>query len=141
MRVQMITASTRRHILSEKYLSDEMMTKSKSDTPLGVKVLAGGAGVIGGLMVVMSMGVMWSAFSLELLRGFEILGGLIIVVGLFYIVYAVGLWNTENWGWWMGMIMSGISILASFTAPFMIVYSLAVMVYLYSVREFFEITF
>jgi len=117
------------------------MTKSKSDTPLGVKVLAGGAGVIGGLMVVMSMGVMWSAFSLELLRGFEILGGLIIVVGLFYIVYAVGLWNTENWGWWMGMIMSGISILASFTAPFMIVYSLAVMVYLYSVRELFEITF
>jgi len=29
------------------------------------------------------------------------------VVGLFYIVYDVGLWTTESWGWWTGMILQG----------------------------------
>jgi len=134
MKVQTITASTRRHILSEKYLSDEMMTKSKSDTPLGVKVLAGLAGLAGVAMVSMSMGLI-SGFA------FQSLGGLVVVLGLFYIAYAVGLWTTESWAWWIGMITNGISILSAFRSPIIVVICLAMMVYLYSVRDIFEIPF
>ena len=106
-------------------------------------VLAGLALATGGLMIVMSMGLgaMWSAFTSEMLSGFEVIGGLVVVLGLLYIVYGVGLWNTENWGWWMGMITNGIAVLSSFNAPIMAVFSLAVIIYLYSVRELFEITF
>ena len=77
----------------------------------------------------------------EMLSGFEFLGGLIVVVGLFYIVYSVGLWTTESWGWWTGMITNGIAVLSSFSAPAFLAISLAVMAYLHSVRELFEITF
>ena len=71
----------------------------------------------------------------EMLSGFEFLGGLIVVVGLFYIVYSVGLWTTESWGWWTGMITNGIDVLNSFRDPVFLAVSLAVMAYLYSVRE------
>jgi len=89
-------------------------------------------------MVLMSMGVLFS-FS-EVLSGFEAMGGLVVVVGLFYIVYGVGLWSTESWGWWIGMITNGIAVLSSFNAPVFLVASLVMMVYLHSVRELFEIT-
>jgi len=104
-----------------------------------VKVLAGLAGLTGGVLVLMSMGALFT-FS-ELLSGFEYLGGLIVVVGLFYIAYGVGLWTTESWGWWIGMIMNGIGFLSSIRSPIFMVISLVVMVYLYSVRELFEIPF
>ena len=113
--------------------------RSESERPLGVKVLTGLAWVTGGVMVLMSMGLLFT-FS-EVLSGFEFLGGLIVVVGLFYIVYGVGLWNMESWGWWIGMILQGIAVLSSFRAPVFLAVSLAVMVYMYSVRELFEITF
>ena len=113
--------------------------RRSEERPLGVKLLAGLAWVTGGVMVLMSMGILFS-FS-DVLSGFESMGGLVVVVGLFYIVYGVGLWTTESWGWWIGMITNGISVLSSFTAPIFLVISLAVMGYLYSVRELFEITF
>ena len=121
------------------YLLKMSKRRSESERPLGVKVLAGLAWVTGGAMVVMSMGILFS-FS-EVLSGFEFLGGLIVVVGLLYIAYGVGLWTTESWGWWTGMITNGIAVLSSFTAPVFLVVSLAVMAYLYSMRELFEITF
>ena len=118
----------------------KMSRRGRSEErPLGVKLLAGLAWVTGGVMVLMSMGILFS-FS-DVLSGFESMGGLVVVVGLFYIVYGVGLWTTESWGWWIGMIMNGISVLSSFTAPIFLVISLVVMGYLYSVRELFEITF
>ena len=43
--------------------------------------------------------------------------------------------------WWIGMITNGIAVLTSFNAPVFQVTSLAVMVYLYSIRDLFEITF
>ena len=112
------------------------MTKnSKLDTPLGVKVLAGLAGLAGVAMVSMSMGLI-SGF------GFQSLGGLVVVLGLFYIAYAVGLWTAENWAWWIGMITNGISILSSFRSPIIVpVICLSMMVYLHSVRDIFEIPF
>jgi len=114
------------------------MSKRRSDElSLGVKVLAGLAWVTGGVMVLMSMGILFT-FS-EVLSGFEAMGGLVVVVGLFYIVYGVGLWSTESWGWWIGMITNGIAVLSSFTAPVFLVASLAVMAYLYSVRAIFAI--
>ena len=113
--------------------------RSEPERPLGVKLLAVLAWLTGGVMVLMSMGAPFT-FS-GMLSGFEFLGGLIVVVGLFYIVYGVGLWATESWGWWIGMIMQGIAVLSSFNAPLFLAISLAVMVYLYSVRELFEITF
>jgi len=116
------------------------MSKRRSDErPLGVKVLAILAGVTGVAMVLMSMGML-SSFS-ETLSGFEALGGLIVVVGLFYIAYAVGLWSTESWGWWIGMITNGFAVLSSLKAPVFMVVSLVMMAYLYSVRELFEIQF
>ena len=118
----------------------KMSRRGRSEErPLGVKLLAGLAWVTGGVMVLMSMGILFS-FS-DVLSGFESMGGLVVVVGLFYIVYGVGLWTTESWGWWIGMITNGIAVLSSFTAPIFLVISLAVMGYLYSVRELFEITF
>ena len=117
------------------------MTRSgkSEERPLGVKMLAGLAWLTGGFMVLTSMGILFS-FS-EALSGFEPLGGLIVVMGLFYIAYGVGLWTTESWGWWIGMILQGIAVLSSFSAPVFQVTSLAVMAYLYSVRDLFEITF
>ena len=115
-----------------------MVRTSEPERPLGVKVLAGLAGLTGGGMVLMSIEGLAKG---QLLSGFDSLGGLIVVVGLFYIVYGVGLWSTESWGWWTGMITNGISFLSSFNAPVFMVISLAVMVYLYSIRELFEITF
>ncbi len=118
----------------------KMSRRGRSEErPLGVKLLAGLAWVTGGVMVLMSMGILFS-FS-DVLSGFESMGGLVVVVGLFYILYGVFLWTTESWGWWIGMIMNGIAVLSSFTAPIFLVISLAVMGYLYSVRELFEITF
>ena len=89
--------------------------------------------------MLMSMGFLFS-FS-AMLSGFDFLGGLIVVMGLFYIAYGVGLWHTESWGWWTGMITNGIAVLTSFNAPVFMVISLAVMAYLYSIRDLFEITF
>ena len=43
--------------------------------------------------------------------------------------------------WWIGMITNGIFVLSSFTAPVFQVTSLAMMAYLYSIRDLFEITF
>ena len=118
----------------------KMSRRGRSEErPLGVKLLAGLAWVTGGVMVLMSMGILFS-FS-DVLSGFESMGGLVVVVGLFYILYGVFLWTTESWGWWIGMIMNGIAVLSSFTAPIFLVISLVVMGYLYSVRELFEITF
>jgi hypothetical protein len=37
-----------------------------------------------------------------MLSGFGFLSGLVVVVGLFYIAYGFGLWETESWGWWIG---------------------------------------
>ena len=111
--------------------------KSAGPPPLGVKVLAILAGVTGVAMVAMSMGALFS----ETLSGFEALGGLIVVVGLFYIAYAVGLWTTESWGWWIGMITNGFAVLSSLKSPVFMGVSLVVMVYLYSLRELFEIQF
>ena len=116
-------------------------SKKSEERPLGVEILAVGACLIGGLMVLMSMGMNWSAFASVMLSGFESMGGLVVVVGLLYIVSGVGLWSTESWGWWTGMIMNGIAVLSSFSAPVFMVISLAVMVYLYSIRDLFEITF
>jgi len=77
-------------------------------------------------MVLMNMETRFS-FS-EMLSGFEFLGGLIVVVGLFYIVYGVGLWTTESWSWWIGVILQGIAVLSSFRAPVFLAFSLAVRV-------------
>ena len=115
-----------------------MVRRSEPERPLGVKVLAGLAGLTGGGMVLMSMGVLAKG---QLLSGFDFLGGLIVVVGLLYIVYGVGLWATESWGWWMSVIMNGFAVLSSLKSPVFMVVSLAVMAYLYSVRALFEITF
>jgi len=115
-----------------------MVRTSEPERPLGVKVLTGLAGLTGGGMVLMSMEGLAKG---QLLSGFDFLGGLIVVVGLFYIVYGVGLWTMESWGWWMGVITNGFAVLSSFKAPVFMAISLAVMVYLYSVRELFEITF
>ena len=117
--------------------------KVKSDVaPLGVKVLAGLAGLVGMSMVLISTG-MEHIPQVDLVLGgaSSSWGGLIVLLGLFYIAYGVGLWHTENWGWWAGMITNGIAVLTSFSAPVFMVISLAVMAYLYSVRELFEITF
>ena len=65
-----------------------MSKRRRSERPLGVKLLAVLAWVTGGVMVLMSMGAMFT-FS-EMLSGFEAMGGLVVAVGLFYIVYGVG---------------------------------------------------
>ncbi len=110
------------------------------ERPLGVKVLAVLALLTGGVMVLMSMGMAIPQVDMILGGASRSWGGLIVLLGLFYIVYGVGLWTTESWGWWAGMITNGIAVLTSFSAPVFMVISLAVMVYLYSVRELFEIT-
>jgi len=75
-------------------------------------MLAGLAWLTRGVMVLMSMGTLFT--SGEMLSGFEFLEALIVVVGLFYIVYGVGLWTTESWGWWTGRILQGTAVLSSY---------------------------
>ena len=117
-------------------------SKKSEERPLGVKVLAGFAGLAGMSMVVMSTGMEHIPQDDMILGGASSAwGGLIVLLGLFYIAYGVGLWHTENWGWWAGMITNGIAVLSSFNSPVFMVISLAVMVYLYSIRDLFEITF
>jgi len=70
--------------------------RSEPELPPGVKVLTGLAWLTGGVKVLMSKGGLFT--FIEMLSCFGFLGGLIVVVGLFYIVYGVGLRITESWG-------------------------------------------
>jgi uncharacterized membrane protein (DUF2068 family) len=41
----------------------------------------------------------------------EAKGGLLVVLAVLYLVFAVGAWRMRNWAWWAGLLASVLSIL------------------------------
>jgi len=41
----------------------------------------------------------------------EAKGGILAVLALMYLVFAVGAWRMRNWAWWVGLLASALSIL------------------------------
>lgn len=122
------------------------MTRKKSDPeplPLGVKILAVSAWLIGALLVLLSAGALAVLSDVEGMIPFAFLGGLAAVAGVFYIAYGLGLWYTESWGWWIGAILNGLGIVGCLLAEsyFGLVINAVILAYLYQQRELFEITF
>jgi len=41
----------------------------------------------------------------------EAKGAVLVVLALLYLVFAVGAWRMRNWAWWVGLLVSALSIL------------------------------
>jgi len=111
--------------------------------PLGVKILSAVAAITA-LLLILSVTVMASVFGLNgFIASMLDLGGavLVLLLGVFYFAYAVGLWKLEPWAWWLAVITnlgSMLTALMSRTAAVAVI-SLVILVYLFVKRDLFAV--
>ncbi len=83
-----------------------------ADRPLGVTILAV-LQIIGGLLVLFGGAALMAVGTYLLGPLGALIGGVLLILGLFELVVGWGLWNMRPWAWLIAMILNIISIILS----------------------------
>jgi len=57
-----------------------------------------------------------SSFGSLLAGAVAVIGGIVLLFGLLYIVFAIGAWKLKGWAWWLGLIGSVLFILGGISS-------------------------
>lgn len=89
------------------------MNATTSQRPLGITILAALA-ILGGISLILGglgfMGIGFVSSSAEVSAINWVGGGTSLVLGLFQLVFGIGLWRLQPWAWMLGVVVEVLAI-------------------------------
>jgi hypothetical protein len=94
--------------MTEIPMPGDAMTPPSGERPLGVMILA----VLNWLQALLIIGIGVIALALPFIGA--IVGGIVILIGLFFFYIGLGLWNLKGWAWTWAMLLNIIGAIINF---------------------------